>query len=112
MNMMLIFDVVIILLGLYMTVAALRMKKSGKISTVVLAQEEIKKCKDTQGFISFLYWKEAAFGGMTVLVGIFGLLDGQREVSGIPEFVRMLVFLAAFFWFQNELRKARSRYCA
>ena len=55
---MLVFNVVVALFGAYMIWSALQMKKSGRINSMVLAQEELKKVKDTKGFIEFLYWRE------------------------------------------------------
>ena len=57
MDVMLVFNVVVALFGAYMIWSALQMKKSGKINSMVLAQEELKKVKDTKGFIEFLYWR-------------------------------------------------------
>ena len=50
MDVMLVFNVVVALFGAYMIWSALQMKKSGKINSMVLAQEELKKVKDTKGF--------------------------------------------------------------
>ena len=36
---------------------------------MVIAEEEMKKCKDTAGFIAFIYWREAVFGEIVALVG-------------------------------------------
>ena len=58
MDVMLVFDAVVALFGAYMIGSALHMKKSGRINSMVLAQEELKKVKDTKGFIEFLYWRE------------------------------------------------------
>ena len=59
MDVMLVFDAVVALFGAYMIGSALHMKKSGRINSMVLAQEELKKVKDTKGFIEFLYWRDA-----------------------------------------------------
>ena len=42
MDVMLVFNVVVALFGAYMIWSALQMKKSGKINSMVLAQEELK----------------------------------------------------------------------
>ena len=55
MDVMLVFDAVVALFGAYMIGSALHMKKSGRINSMVLAQEELKKVKDTKGFIDFLH---------------------------------------------------------
>ena len=59
MKVMVVFDAVILLFGIYMVVSSLQMKKSGRINAMVIAEEEMKKCKDTAGFIAFIYWREA-----------------------------------------------------
>ena len=43
MDVMLVFNVVVALFGAYMIWSALQMKKSGRINSMVLAQEELKK---------------------------------------------------------------------
>ena len=53
MKVMVVFDAVILLFGIYMVVSSLQMKKSGRINAMVIAEEEMKKCKDTAGFIAF-----------------------------------------------------------
>ena len=54
MKVMLVFDAVILLFGIYMVISSLQMKKSGRINAMVIAEEEMKKCKDTAGFVSSL----------------------------------------------------------
>lgn len=49
---MLVFNVVVALFGAYMIWSALQMKKSGKINSMVLAQEELK-VKDTKDSLNF-----------------------------------------------------------
>lgn len=61
MDVMLIFDVVIAIFGVYMIAAALKMKKTGKISSAVITAEEIARCRKTKEYIAFIYWKEAVF---------------------------------------------------
>ena len=70
---MLVFDAVVALFGAYMIGSALHMKKSGRINSMVLAQEELKKVKDTKGFIEFLYWREMLFGALVLIVGVLGV---------------------------------------
>ena len=38
---------------------------------MVLAQEELKKVKDTKGFIEFLYWREMLFGALVLILPLF-----------------------------------------
>lgn len=110
MKVMLVFDVVIILFGIYMVITSLQMKKSGKINSMVLAQEELKKVKDEKGFIEFLYWREILFGALVIIVGIIGVLNETIISIGKAGIFEVIVFLAAFIWFQNSLAKAREKF--
>ena len=81
MKVMLVFDAVILLFGIYMVISSLQMKKSGRINAMVIAEEEMKKCKDTAGFIAFIYWREALFGGIVAIVGLVGIINDLRKTD-------------------------------
>lgn len=110
MDVMTVFDVVIAGFGVYMIGAALKMKKTGEISSAVITAEEIAKCKDKKGFIDFIYWKEAVFGLMVSLVGVLGLVNDLLVSLGVFNMAMMVIFLAGFFWFQMQLRRAREKF--
>lgn len=110
MNVMIIFDVVIAIFGVYMAVSSLLMKKNGKIDTMVLAKEELPKVRDVKGFIAFIYWRELAFGIMVAAVGVLGILNETVISIGKLVVVEVILFLAAFIWFQNSLAKARQKF--
>ena len=110
MDVMLVFNVVVALFGAYMIWSALQMKKSGKINSMVLAQEELKKVKDTKGFIEFLYWREMLFGALVLIVGVLGVLNETVMPIGKASILEVIIFLAAFIWFQNSLAKAREKF--
>ena len=94
----------------YLRWSALQMKKSGKINSMVLAQEELKKVKDTKGFIEFLYWREMLFGALVLIVGVLGVLNETVMPIGKASILEVIIFLAAFIWFQNSLAKAREKF--
>ena len=96
MDVMLVFNVVVALFGAYMIWSALQMKKSGKINSMVLAQEELKKVKDTKGFIEFLYWREMLFGALVLIVGVLGVLNETVMPIGKASILEVIIFLAAF----------------
>ncbi|MFR4352200.1 MAG: hypothetical protein ACLT3H_11095 [Roseburia sp.] len=110
MGIMTVFHMVVAVFGAYMIGAALGMKKSGKVSSMVIAEEELRRCRDKQSFIDYLYWKEAVFGGVVLLAGVLGIINDLVVSLGAFRIVQMLLFLAAFLWFQSELRKAREKF--
>lgn len=110
MNMMVIFDVIVVAFGIYMVASALKMNRSGEISSMLVSKEEIGKCKDKNAFIRNIYKKEAAFGVIMALVGILNLVDALVITIKYANIAEMLVFLFAFLWFNRELRDARTDY--
>ena len=107
MKVMLVFDAVILLFGIYMVISSLQMKKSGRINAMVIAEEEMKKCKDTAGFIAFIYWREAVFGG---IVGLIGIINELTNFLGKLTLLELVIFLGSFLWFQNSLKTAREKF--
>ena len=77
---------------------------------MVLAQEELKKVKDTKGFIEFLYWREMLFGALVLIVGFLGVLNETVMPIGKASILEVIIFLAAFIWLQNSLAKAREKF--
>ncbi len=73
---------------------------------MVIAEEEMKKCKDTAGFIAFIYWREAVFGGIVALVGLIGIINELTNFLGLTSGL----FLGSFLWFQNSLKTAREKF--
>ena len=55
MNYFIIIDAVTLILGIYIIFVSLRMKKSGKIESTFVAEDEMKKIKDTAGYIAYIY---------------------------------------------------------
>lgn len=110
MNMMVIFDVIVVLFGVYMVASAFKMNRSGEISSMLVSKEELGKCRDKAAFIGNIYRKEAAFGVIMALVGILNLVDALVISIKYATIAEMLVFLFAFLWFNRELRDARTDY--
>lgn len=107
---MIIFDVVVALFGLYMVISAMKMKRNGEISGMLVSAEEIGHCKNKKAFIESVYKKEAIFGVIMMLVGILDIVDELVLSISYANVFEMLIFLMAFLWFNRELRNARSDY--
>ena len=107
---MTIFGAVIILIGIYMIFAGFSMKKKHEIGTMILAEEEVKKCKDKEGFIAYMYWREIIVGGATILLGGAEIASDLLEDSGIIPYIGVIVGIAALLWFFYSLKKARDLY--
>lgn len=108
--MMPVLDAVIAIMGLYLIFAGWKMKKNNEISALLIAEEERKKCKNKEGFIQDIYWKEMVFGVAMVIVSVLGFVNEFVTRLGKFNYVELAVFLLVFLWFQHELVAARSKY--
>lgn len=110
MNLITVLYLIIMAVGIYMTVSALKMKKSKEISPIVLAPEELKKCSDKEGFIAFLYWRAAIFGLILVIVAALCVANERLGATTIVKAAEMVCFLIAFGWFWYSLKQAREKF--
>lgn len=107
----LVFDAVLLLLGIYLIFQAVRMKNTGAISDWLLPPEELKKCKKKKEYIEYMAIREIAFGAASVLLGAAGIL-GDIGIVRIPywRLGRMVLFLAAFGIFWTQMGNAREKF--
>ena len=75
MNYFIIIDAVTLILGIYIIFVSLRMKKSGKIESTFVAEDEMKKIKDTAGYIA--YMEMIIF--VAVIIWFSNMLRNARE---------------------------------
>ncbi len=107
----LIFDVIVLLLGIYLIFNAIKMKKTDSIPTMLLGPKEIKMCKNPYGFIDYMFPFILVFGIVCVVFGIFNIVaDAILHLPGIYDGIAVVVLLAVWFWFSMMLRKAKNRF--
>lgn len=75
MNYFIIIDAVTLILGIYIIFVSLRMKKSGKIESTFVAEDEMKKIKDTAGYIAYIYPKSLVFGIVIFVISIVAIVS-------------------------------------
>lgn len=112
MKTILLMDIVIAFVGIYLAVAAFRMKKSGTVSDLVVPQEEIKKCKDPKAYVNGIVPYMYFFAVVSFVVGVIGILCDTKvlAVGRIWTYVELIAFLAAFAFFYYGMRRVKERY--
>ena len=110
MKAMLIMNIIVLVFGAYMLYMSVSMKKTGRIPSMILAPEELKKCKDEKSFTAFLSPKLLVVSLVFMAVGAISLLEELLIHTGWISYVAMLVFLAAFFLFTRALQDARAKF--
>ena len=110
MDVTIIMDGVIIIFGLYLIISTILMNKKQVVNKNLLAEEEMKKLKDTLGFIKYVSPVNYAFGGIIIVLSIVGLIN---EISFIPvnipyyNYIELVIFLAVLYVYMNRYRNAR-----
>ena len=84
MKVMAIFGAAMLLVGVYLIFAGFFMKRKNEIGTIILAEEEVKKCTDKKGFIAFMYWREILVGGAIILLGLAEIANVLFEYVFLP----------------------------
>ena len=64
-----------LILGIYIIFVSLRMKKSGNIESTFVADDEMKKIKDTAGYIAYIYPKSLVFGIVILVISIVAIVS-------------------------------------
>lgn len=111
MDFILVFDVIILLLGIYIIFSGIKMNMEKTVPTLFLSRDEVSRCRDTEGMVKFLFPRTLIFGGISALFGVQGLYnDVTGAMSDWVNLVMMLIFLAAWVWFSMALRKGKETY--
>lgn len=107
-DMMIVFDVIIAILGIYIIFMTYKMKKEQEVPGLFVAPEEMNRCRDKAGFINFLTPRGMAFGVIATAFGAEGIVnDLIVQMSQIINVVVILLFIVAWVWFSKQLRKGK-----
>jgi len=105
------FDVIILIFGIYMIVAAFQMKNTKELGKIILTEEEVHRCTDKVALADFLYKREAVTGCVFLICGAVRLLSKfLLKLGGIADKIVVVVLLVAAFWFLKSLQTARAKF--
>ena len=112
MDVMLLFDAIMIILGAYLLFIACKMNKEGRVPTFLIAEQELMHCRDQKAMSGYLCPRIIAFSVVILVFGGQGMInDLLMDFGKAVNIIMILVFLAAWVWFSVELRKARKKFC-
>lgn len=109
-GMFVIFDLIILIYGVYSMVSTVKMKKSGEPGKWLIGEIPVNKMKDADGFINSMYVKTMVLGVVSVIYGIIGIIDDLVKNLGPVKDVLLLAFLVFFIVFCVLLQKAKKKY--
>lgn len=106
-----VFDGVILVFGVYLLITGIKMEKTKLIGSLILTEDEVKKCEHKEAFAEFLAWREVLMGIVFVLFGVIRLLDKfVLKIGGLLDITLMIVLLVIALWFFKSLQVARAKY--
>ena len=111
MNVMIIFGGALILVGIYLILQTVKMKNTNEIAgNIVLSEEEVMKCKDKKGFISYIYAREVITGVAVIMIGIALIVKELGLITTIIADGVIIAALIIILLFFNSLKEARNRF--
>ena len=110
-NTMFIIDLVIILFGIYFLYISLRMKKTEKVESFVIAEETLKNCRDEKALAKYLWVRQTIF---SIIMIVSGSLMAIHEVVisfGYAYYLVVGILAIAFVVYYKQLTDGRIKYC-
>lgn len=117
-NIMLIFDIIIAGVGVYLLYSYIIMKKDREIPSAFVAEEQIRKCKDKDGFINYMLPRTLIFAigsmasGVLCFLADLKVLPLSKNAGSIFGVTMLLVFLTIWLIFSSSMKNARVKYFA
>lgn len=109
-TIVLAFDVIILILGLDALFSAVRMKKTGIPSAILIPKEEQGRIKNKEEFCGKMYRPTILFGMIICLYGVADLFN--RCVLKLPfvDLLSMACFLIVCVWYIRKLREVKKEH--
>ncbi len=94
-----VFDLLVVVCGLYMAYCAVMMKTKGRINSGVVMSRSLdeSQLKDREGFINFLWWKLLIVGLLVSASGIFNMIY-TRYASEAETYVLIQIIVNSIFF--------------
>lgn len=106
-EIMFLFDIIILVYGIYGVFSAVRMKNTGIPSAILVSKDELPKVKNAKEFCNKMYQPTIIFGGMACLFGGTQILNQYVIKRALVDILGVVCFLIVCAWYVKELRKAK-----
>jgi uncharacterized membrane protein YphA (DoxX/SURF4 family) len=106
-------DLIVFAFGVYILYSGITMKQTGEIKGGMLLPKGIepRHCKDSAGYITFIYPRMILVGIASLICGAIGLMvDYLQLLPAAVYMVVMLLFLVLLIWYSVTSRKAIDQY--
>lgn len=109
-TIVLMFDIIILILGTYALYAAVRMKKTGIPSAILIPAQEQPRIRNAEGFCQKMYQPTLVFGSAVCLYGIADLSNQFVLKQPVVDLLSTACFLIAIVWYVKKLRQVKEEH--
>lgn len=107
--MLLLFDVMILMYGLYTIYSSVVMKRTGKLGSWFTGAFG-SSVRDVRGYIDYIYGRTLVMGAAAVLFGLAALVnDYAMPIAKVMQAL-ILLFLTVCVWFYVTVSRAKRRF--
>lgn len=106
-TVVLVFDIIILIFGMNALLNALRMKKTGIPSAILIPKQEQPKIKNREAFCEKMYQPTILFGIMICLYGIMDILNNYVIRMMYVDLISIVCFLIVCAWYVKKLREVK-----
>ena len=110
MNYFIIIDAVTLILGIYIIFVSLRMKKSGKIESTFVAEDEMKKDKGYGRIYSLYLPKVTCIRHCDFCISIVAIVSDCLKKIPYWSYVEMIIFVAVIIWVFKYVTKCQRKF--
>ena len=108
-----LMDGMIVLCGVYVLYLSIAMIRSGQIRENALIPKDlnVKKCRDTAGFIKYMQGKQLLLGACAVISGAIGLAQDYGKMHSPALYLgSIVIFIVCVVWYCVAIKKAVKRF--
>lgn len=109
-TIVLLFDILILILGINALCSAMRMKKTGIPSAILLPKEEQGRVRNAKEFCAKMYQPTILFGAMICLYGAVDILNSLVIKLPALDLLCMACFLIVCYWYVKKLREVKGEH--
>ncbi|KAI4447064.1 hypothetical protein C823_001583 [Eubacterium plexicaudatum ASF492] len=106
----LIFDLIILMFGAVAIYAAVRMKKTGEPSAILIPKEEQQKVRNAEQFCTKMYQPTILFGLLICLYGAVDIWNRQMLKAPALDLLSIACFLIVCIWYVRKLREVKEEH--
>ena len=111
MNVMIIIDVIIAVVGLYLIFMALQMKSTKKVNTFIVDEQVLQRCRNQSAFAEYLYPKMLFFAIILTITGVIRVIDDVVYDIGYFTYAVAAIAFLGFLLFMKQLTDGKNEFC-